>query len=938
MIQETSPVVWRQLEMLFHSAAELPTDERSIYLEEACGGDAELRRRIEMLLAAADKTFGFIEKPLQEAAQNVMASGDTAGRRIGEYVVIRELGSGGMGQVYLARRADGEFEHQVAIKLMRSAFSPSQGMVSRFRAERQILANLEHPYIARLLGGGITADGLPYLVMEYVDGAPIIDYCKLRKLCIDEKLLLFRQVCEALEYAHRHLVVHRDIKPVNILVTQDGVPKLLDFGIAKLLGQEMADDGVRTVATERFLTPDYASPEQILGQQITTSTDVYALGALLYEMLCHVRPFGGERKDVLETARLICSKTPEPPSTVALHNAEIPSGEARRMRGDLDNFVLMAMRKEPVRRYASVAQLSADIDAYFKGRPLSAAPDSWRYQAGKFVRRHKTEVTLAALMVVALTGFSIGMGVLAQRAKREQLQSDQEAQFMSAMFQAATPEEAQGRTITARDLLDRGARRVDRDLASQPAVRAAMLDNIASAYRGLGIDDRAQLLMQRAYQINEQVLGANALPTIHSLDGVAELYRDQAKWSQAESSLQQVLTAREHALSPSNPVLVDTMGELGECLYWEGKNQQAEAILRKALLLDHRLGTTEAGANVRNYLALVLTRRSSFGEAAALLREAVDLDRQMHGPESPGYARSLHNLCGTLIDAGDLPDAETKLRETVSLKRKILGNDHPELALTLNNLAFVLLQEGNFYAAEPVVRETLRIWMKNYGESQYRVGLAYGKMGDLLEEKGDYHSAETYYRRALDVLSKAGGPKWMPGGILENIARLDLDRRDYRDAETYAQQALDLRLRLNHDDPEIASSLTDIALAHEFLGDAKGAEAPLRQALALRQATLAVNHPLVMAAMIRLGEALTAESKLSEAEPLLREADGVAHHPPVRLLAWQIAEADIALGQCLRALGESSEAATLLERNRLGIEAHPRACIREMDLARTRIQ
>ncbi len=934
MTPETSPGVWRQLETLFHSAAELPTGERSAYLDEACAGDPDLRERVEILLAAADKTFGFIEKPVQEAAHNAMADGDAVGRRIGEYVLVRALGSGGMGRVYLARRADGEFEQQVAIKQMHSGFSPSHGLVSRFRAERQILAKLEHPNIARLLGGGIASDGLPYLVMEYVDGIPIVEYCRCRKLAIEQQLKVFRKVCEAVEYAHRHLVVHRDIKPGNILVTEDGVPKLLDFGIAKLLAQEMGQNGERTVLTERFLTPDYASPEQILGQEITTATDVYALGALLYEMLCGVRPFGNELKNPLETARLICSKAPDQPSASASRNPEIPSGDARKIKGDLDNLVLMAMRKEPARRYASVAQLWADIDSYLTGRPLSAAPDSWHYQARKFVKRHKTGVALAALMALALSGFSIGMGLLARRAMREQLKSNQEAQFMSGMFQAATPEEAQGRTITARELLDRGALRVDHDLASQPEVRAAMLDNIASAYRSLGIYDQAQLLMQRAYQLNKQVLGPEALASIHSLDGVGELYRDQGNWRQAESLLRQVLAAREKALAPSDPVLVDTMGELGECLYWEGKNQEAEVILRRALALDHKLGSTESGAGVRNYLALVVDRRGSFLEASQLLREAADLDRRWFGPESPSYARTLHNLSSTLIDSGDLPEAEAKLRETAALKRKILGSDHTELALTLNNLAFVLLQEGKFEAAEPVVQETLRIWTKQYGEHHSRVAVAYAKVGNLLQEKGDYQAAESYYRRALDVLNKTSGPNWMTAGILENLAKLDLDRHDYQGAETYAEKALNLLRQANSDDPEIASSFTDLGLARELAGHATDAEQPLRHALEIREAKLPANHPAVMAAKVRLGEALIAEGKLGEAERVLRDADTTAHNPPVHLLPWQVAEADNALGECLAALGKRREAAALLEGSRADLKTHPRAIIREMALSR----
>lgn len=935
MMPQTGPDVWRRLEMLFHSASEMDPLERSIFLDEACAGDPELRERLESLLAAADRTFGFIEKPVYQAVRDAIGDGISEGQQIGEYVVVRTLGSGGMGRVYLARRADGQFDQQVAIKQMHAALSPSEGLVLRFRAERQILANLEHPNIARLIGGGMTGDGLPYLVMEYVDGIPIVEYCRNRKLSTEERLELFRTVCHAVEYAHSHLVVHRDIKPGNILVTKDSAPKLLDFGIAKLLDVDVSRADGPTLLTERLMTPDYASPEQILGKQITTATDVYALGVLLYEILCGVRPFGNEARDPLEVARLICSETPGPPSAIALSNAEMPPAEARKVKGDLDNVVLMAIRKEPARRYASVAQLASDIQAYLDGRPLVAAADSWRYRAGKFARRHKTGVAAAALVVITLAGFSVGMGWLARRATREQLKSDQEEQFMAGMFQAATPEEAQGRTITARDLLDRGARRVAHDLTAQPEVRAAMLDNIASAYRSLGIFDQAQVLVERAYELRKQILGANAAPTIESLEGVAELYRDQGQYAQAEPLLRRVLAAREGAFAASDPLRVQTMGNLGENLYWEDKNDEAEAILRKALALDQKLGGTNYGADVRNYLALVVERRSSFTEASQLLSQAAEISRRVRGPDSPDFARTMHNLSSALIDSGDLPEAEEKLRETAAIKRKILGNDHPELALTLNNLAFVLLEEGNVGAAEPVARETLRIWSKNYGERHQRVAIAYGKLGAVLEAEGDYKQAETYYRHALDILSEVDAPKWMSASMLENMDKLELDRHNFAGAEMYAQQSLSLRRKSGgDDDPGLASSLIEIGLARELAGYSAQAETPLRQAFEIRKAKLPLNHPAVMEAEIRLGEALTTEGKPREAEPLLLEADAIAHHPPVHLLPWQLAEADSALGGCLAALGEPSGAAALLERSKAGLRMHPRAAIRKMALAR----
>ncbi|MGA7415587.1 MAG: serine/threonine-protein kinase, partial [Bryobacteraceae bacterium] len=486
MSDDSSAARWARLDELFYAASEMDAPERAAFIANSCGDDGVLRAELEALLRASEYTHGFLQKPLNEAARSVVEGTDQTGQLIGRYRVIRELGEGGMGRVYLAVRADEQYQQRVAIKIMHGGLVPSNTMLLRFRTERQILANLQHPNIARLLDGGVTEAGLPYLVMEYVDGIPINKYCEGRS--IEERLRLFRTVCNAVEYAHANLVVHRDIKPLNILVTADGTPKLLDFGIAKLLDPNFtgAPAGQRTYATDRLMTPEYASPEQILGEPVTTATDVYALGTLLYELLAGAQPFGAQKLSPLAFARYITEVDPEPPSAAAARNVQIPVTDARRMRGDLDNVVRTAMRKEPARRYASVAQFAADIEAYVEGYPLLASADSWRYRASKFLGRHKRGVAVTAGVVALLIGSTIEMAVLAQRARREQAIAQQETQFLASVFSASTPEESQGTTITARDLLDRGAKRIDRELAGQPEVQASMLESIATAYRSIG--------------------------------------------------------------------------------------------------------------------------------------------------------------------------------------------------------------------------------------------------------------------------------------------------------------------------------------------------------------------------------------------------------------------------------------------------------------------
>jgi eukaryotic-like serine/threonine-protein kinase len=508
------PERWRELDSLFQRASELDRSGRRAFVDEACFDDQELRTAIGRLLEHADRTLTNLKTPVDETAREVTLTG----RRIGSYVLLRVLGEGGMGTVFLAARADENYAQIVAIKLIHAAFWQSESILQRFRAERQILANLNHPNIARLLDGGMTPEGSPYLMMEFLDGTPIDEYCRRKGLSIKDKLQIFQRLCSAVEYAHKNLVVHRDIKPANVLVTEEGIPKLLDFGIAKLLDSGDGLNGLAiTRSTERLMTPEYASPEQLRGGSITTATDVYGLGVLSYELLAGTHPFADQRWNAVQMAHQICEVDPRPPSAARLCTPNAaPHQDRRKLKGDLDQIVLMAMRKEPQRRYSSAAQMAADVAAYLNGYPVIARHNSRAYRARKFVRRHKLAVLTAMLLILTLTSFSVGMGVLKQRAYRERLRAEQDrlmaehaSAFLAEMFRAATPEEARGRTVTARELLDRGASRVDKELGSEPKVQASLLYSIADAYSRLGVYDQAKNLAERSYKIREKLLGAH---------------------------------------------------------------------------------------------------------------------------------------------------------------------------------------------------------------------------------------------------------------------------------------------------------------------------------------------------------------------------------------------------------------------------------------------
>jgi eukaryotic-like serine/threonine-protein kinase len=654
---------WRLVEEIFHAVVEKPSEERSAYLAEVCGEDADLRREVESLLSHEGGAEGVLRSALSDAAHRLsLGQQNYIGSRIGPYNIVRQLGRGGMGTVYLAMRSDQHYLQTVAIKLVKSGMD-SDEIAARFRNERQILANLSHPNIAVILDGGSTADGLPYMVMEYIEGQRITDFSKTRHLPLRERVLLFRSVCLAVHHAHQKLVIHRDIKPSNILVTRDGVPKLLDFGIAKLLVPELASsDLTTTVAANRLMTPDYASPEQILGETLATSSDIYSLGVVLFELLTESRPYSTAGLPPREIERIVSRETTTKPSELR----DLPRRIKKELKGDLENIVLMAMRKEPARRYKSAEQFAEDLSRYLNGQPVIARPDTPAYRAAKFIRRHMAVVGAIAGLFVVLAGV-ITTAWQAQQADRARSAAQREADFLSSMFLASTPEEAADRVVTARDLLDRGAERVDRDLASAPEARAAMLETFGLAYRRLGIFDKALGFAERAWQVKKQLYGPDNIKTADSLNVLAMLYRSKGKSAEAEPLQRQILAIREKQLGASSEPVAEALDDLGSCLQNEDKNTEAEAVLRRSAAITRSLNIPEL-SNADRYLALVLERKGSLVETIQLMRESLDVSRGTWGAISRNSANLVQNLGGELRPIGGYVDAGTMARQSAEIR------------------------------------------------------------------------------------------------------------------------------------------------------------------------------------------------------------------------------------------------------------------------------
>jgi eukaryotic-like serine/threonine-protein kinase len=884
---------WLRLQEIFHGAAELDPPERVAYLDAACAGDAALRQEAEALLAARGEGEGLAVE-VQRLAATALAGERLVGARLGPYRLVRELGQGGMGRVYLAHRDDDQFQRRVAVKLADAAQAPD--VRERFRSERQILAALDHPNIARLLDGGTTGEGVPYLVLEYVEGEPIDRYCDVRQLDVEERLQLFRTVCSAVHYAHQNLVVHRDLKPSNVLVTNEGVPKLLDFGIAKLLKPELlARAPVLTTALQRPMTPEYASPEQVRGEAVTTASDVYSLGVLLYELLTGGRPLRLEGAG-LAIERTVSEVEPEPPSKATLRAAEAagdrtpeerardrrttPERLRRQLEGDLDNIVMMALRKAPARRYASVEQLAEDVRRSSEGLPVRARKDTIRYRVRKFVGRHRYSVALALVFLALVVGFGINRARLARdlaeerdRAREEAETARHVASFLEDVFRLADPTGMHGKTVTAREILDRASERLADRGDERPEVRSELLDTMGVVYRHLGLYGRAEPLLQEGLAVRRRTLGEESLDTARSLLHLAELRIDQSRYTEGEDLLRQSLRVREKLLGNEAPGVAEALYTLGFVLRQEGKTAEAEMVLRRVVALREAAAGDEVDlALALDRLASVLQDQGKLTEAERLARRAVEIARRRLG-NHVDTARCLEGLGRVLSREGRYAAAEPLLREALAIRRQKLGPDHPGVAAALDTLATLLRERGDFAGAEPLYREALAITLAAFGEEHLQVASIRADLAELLLEQGRLDEAGDLFTRSLEARNRLGPSNPFTLASREGLARVAAARGDLAGAEAALRQILDARRR-----SALASGLpvssTLLGLGEVLLARRQAAEAEplLRQALELRLAGLPAHHWHVAEARGALGACLTEQQHYDEAEPLLVEA------------------------------------------------------------------
>jgi len=848
---------WQRLQELFSRAVELPPNERQAFVAKETTSDTELRTELLDLLAcdAGSARTGPLTLALGAALDTTTRDRRKAlvGRIIGNYKLVSVLGHGGTGTVYLGERADRQYSAQVAVKIVDNG--TMQGELGlRFRAERQILASLNHANIARLLDAGETEEGNPYLVMEYVHGEPLDRYCDRQRLGVRERLQLFLDICGAVQYAHQNLVVHRGLKPANILVTAEGAPKLLDFGIAKLLDAgEAAAAMALTRMNDRLLTPEYASPEQILGRPVTTASDVYALGVVLYELLTGLRPYTVPTSaSQLELERSICITDPLRPSAavkraresgplegqseilaVAAARRLAPEKLQKRLVGDIDAIVMRALRKEPQHRYNSIEQLASDVRRYLTREPVQARQGNWLYYSQRFIRRHAFGVSAGAAFFVFIIAFAVAMSVQTKRIAAERDRSAQESatagnvsDFMLRIFDSAQPETALGHTYTARELLDEAARRVRGDLSQHPEVRARLLEAIGRSYRLIGMHETALPYLEDALRIRR---------TLPDPDGTK---------------------------TPS--VLI----ELAAALRRANDLQRADATLQEALEISrqHRGQHTETYAKLLINLGRVQISVGNVAEARKNFEEGLALFRELDGPMNPMVGNALIELSSVHMWSDDLPAAERATREALRIYTATLPAPHPDRIMAEARLGEVLLLQNRINDADPLFQSSLAMQTQVFGANSVQVADVLDSLARIRSAQGSLAEAEEYARRALRTHIAAVGKEHRQTGYLQASLALILERRGkYQEAQQLAQDSL-----------------------------------------ATFEKTLPPDHQYVAASEHILGEVLLETKQYARAESVLIGA--MNRWQRTNAGAWRVARTESALGEAIYRQGRAAEA------------------------------
>ena len=821
---------WDRVKDLLHQAMELAPERRAHFLDQACSSEAELRAEVESLLLADENVRStFLQSPplADGLSAGSNGTGSQAPLEAGQMFVphlqlVRRLGEGGMGQVWLAEQTS-PVRRQVALKLIKAGMY-DEAIVQRFQAERQSLAIMDHPAIAKVFDAGTTPQGQPYFVMEYVSGLPITEYCDQKKLKIADRLELFVHVCEGVQHAHQKAIIHRDLKPANILVVEvDGkpVPRIIDFGLAKAITAQVAGESIFTQMGHFVGTPGYMSPEQADPgfrdgvQDIDTRTDVYSLGVVLYVLLAGLQPFETrqrQKQPLDELLRKLREEEPPLPSakvstdrgssaTTANARGTEPKQLVSLLRGDLDWITMKALEKDRARRYGAPSELAADIRRYLNHEPVEARPASAGYRLRKYARRHRVTVGVVAGLVLLLAVFSVLQALQLRRITRERDRATRErdratriTDFMTGMFKVSDPSEARGNSVTAREILDKASNDMQKGLAKDPEVQSQMTQVMASTYTNLGLYPRAHELAKRALDARTSLLGPDDPKTLESMAQLGWILNREGHYVEAEKMERQALDGERRILGPEDPLTLDTMSNMAYVVQGPGNFGEGEKFAREAIEAGTRRLGPESPEVLQsmNFLGVALWNQGRYAEAEREFRQLVDVERRVAGPDHPDTLKAMGMLALSMQSQGRFAEAEQMYRAALAIARRVLGPDHPGTTRIEDNLSTLLFNEGRFADAEQICREVLAVESRTLGPEHPYTLLTKSNLADALFEDGNVHEAEKVERETLAAMVRTLGPDH-PGALQEEtiLARTLIREGRYAEAEKNAREAFD---------------------------------------------------------------------------------------------------------------------------------------------------
>ncbi|NOR22654.1 MAG: tetratricopeptide repeat protein [Candidatus Aminicenantes bacterium] len=866
----------------------------------------------------------------------------TVGEIISEkYKLLEELGSGGMGVVYKAEQIK-PVKRNVALKIIKLGMD-TKHVVARFETERQALAVMDHPNIAKVFDGGATETGRPYFVMEIVRGLPITEYCDKHKLTTRERLELLTHVCQAIQHAHQKGVIHRDLKPSNILVMvqeDKPVPKIIDFGIAKAIEHRLTERTLFTEQGQLIGTPEYMSPEQaeMSGLDVDTRTDIYSLGVMLYELLVGVLPFDPETlrsASFGEIQRIIREKEPPKASTrlstlgdtqtsIAEHRKADPSSLRKELKGDLDWITMRAMAKDRTQRYASASELEADIERYIRHEPVVAGPPSTIYRIRKYIKRHKVGVAAAALVILAIligiTGTSIGLfkAVRAEKKARVEAETAQQvSDFLVELFKVSDPSEARGNTVTAREILDKGADKIDRELKDEPLVRARLMNTMGEVYHSLGLYNDAQALLEKGLAIREQSLDHVDPAVAESLTALGNLFWRKGNYERARSLHERALEIRKEVFGPEHRTVASSLNNLANLLSDSGDYEGAKPLYERAVeIWEKTSGSDDTDLAIAlNGLGLLLYEMGDYDEARPLYERSLAIYEKILGAEHPDLTNPLMNLGMLLRAIGEYEEARLHYERSLAIEEKTFGPEHPHIATTLSNLAILHATTANFEAARPLFERVLAINEKALGPEHPKVGSDVTNLGIINAQMGDFKTARPLLERGLAIKEKALGPNHpRVANDINNLASLLRDMGDSEAALPLVERALAIREKtLGPEHPSVASSLNALADVLVETGDFARVKPLFERALTIQEKAVGSDHADVATILNSFAEFLCKTQQYEEAKSLYEHALSIkekalgADHPKVALSLK-------GLGELLSKTGKHKQAQPLFER------------------------